>query len=264
MPLLNRDATPAITICVTAYNESAIAARFCHELHTFVQLAGFPVSIVVVDNGSTDNTFSEITQQAQLAGIAQITDVIRVEPNRGYGGGMLTALNAAKSPFVMMLPADCQYSPKDILRVCNVWSSLDSPREGFLVKGNRRSRDEPAHIIFLSWAYSTIVRSLLRVPASDINGLPKIFARQFVPPIGDLPDNAVFDAALLAWISSPGSDSDSEIDVIEIPVSFRSRDSGAASWKGREFRTAARMLWSLVCFWGRLKVGNLKTIESER
>ncbi len=92
-----------IMIIIPAYNEEGPIAKLLSSLNFP------PQDIIVVDDGSIDNTFSE----SQSFGV----HVIRHEKNKGKGIAHRTGFNFAskeEARWVITMDADGQHSPKDI------------------------------------------------------------------------------------------------------------------------------------------------------
>ena len=96
---------------VPAYNEGRVIASVIEELKATFQKGNYDFLIVVVDDGSKDNTANE----AQKAG----AHVIRHILNTGSGGATATGLSYAyQSGFDIATTSDGdgQHDPKDVLR----------------------------------------------------------------------------------------------------------------------------------------------------
>jgi glycosyltransferase involved in cell wall biosynthesis len=94
-----REAVEAITIVMPALNEAAAIGTHVRRLLASPALGALPVRrIIVVDNGSTDDT----SGVARTAG----AEVVR-EPRRGYGWACLAGVRAAPdSDVVLLMDAD--------------------------------------------------------------------------------------------------------------------------------------------------------------
>lgn len=94
-----------VSIIIPAFNESAAIGCVVNGL-----IRAFPdVDILVIDDGSTDNT-------ARLAFKAGAR-VIRHSVNRGMGAAMLTGIANSDCEYVLFCDADGQHTPDDVARV---------------------------------------------------------------------------------------------------------------------------------------------------
>jgi glycosyltransferase involved in cell wall biosynthesis len=97
-------AKPTVSVLVPAYN----AAHFIRETldSVFAQTLE-PLEVIVVDDGSTDDT------DAVLAQYGELIHVIRQE-NRGCAGAFNTGIRAARGDFVALCPADDIWVPEKL------------------------------------------------------------------------------------------------------------------------------------------------------
>ncbi len=98
---------PTVLVLIPAYNEGKVLSSVIKS----VQKEGWK-HILVVDDGSTDNTYKEAKQ-------AKAT-VLRLAINRGKGAAVKTGFSAAKKlgvDIVVTIDADGQHNPKDIQRL---------------------------------------------------------------------------------------------------------------------------------------------------
>jgi len=229
-----------VTLCITAFNEADNVPALAQAIAAILERFPSDLAFSVVDNGSSDETLAVL--QAALGDVGESrVGLVRVSPNRLYGGGMLAAIQAAETDYVALMPADSQYSVADICAVVETWSALTRVDPTVMVKGRRADRADPVPIRLLSRVYSALGRVVFGLPRLDVNGLPKVLPRNLFDEFGSrLPRDAVFDAALLFVHRRTGG------DIVEVPVTFSARPSGASSWSGRALRTGLRMLRSSI------------------
>jgi UDP-N-acetylglucosamine---dolichyl-phosphate N-acetylglucosaminyltransferase len=95
-------------IVLPAYNESKILKSVIEE----IQAAGYK-NIIVVDDGSTDNTYD-------VAKSLPFVTALRHKINRGKGAATKTGIEAAKmigASIVVTLDSDGQHNPEDIVHL---------------------------------------------------------------------------------------------------------------------------------------------------
>ncbi len=97
-----------VTVVIPAYNESSRISRVIQKL----KLLGFP-EIVVVDDGSHDNTFEVAEKEGGVK-------VIRHVVNLGPGASTMTGIKYAlqhDARFIATIDADFQSDPSDLLKL---------------------------------------------------------------------------------------------------------------------------------------------------
>lgn len=101
------------TIIIPAYNEEEGICSIINGLKNLPEKYG----IIVVDDGSTDNTF----KLASKTGVK----VIRHPYNKGYGAALKTGVRNAKTETVLLMDADGQHRPDDACKLLQYMSEYD-------------------------------------------------------------------------------------------------------------------------------------------
>ena len=91
----------SISIVIPAYNEGNAIGDTLSELKTMLSCNGIEAEIIVVDDGSSDDT-SKVALQSGVR-------VLRHFSNRGYGAALKTGIPAASNQIVAMTDADGTY-----------------------------------------------------------------------------------------------------------------------------------------------------------
>lgn len=101
---------PKIAVIIPAYNEGAVIGHVIRSLRRTLESAALNSDIIVVNDGSTDNT----AIRAQQAGAHVISHLI----NTGSGGATTSGLAYAKKHnyyIAVTVDGDGQHHPKDVL-----------------------------------------------------------------------------------------------------------------------------------------------------
>ncbi|KXJ86501.1 nucleotide-diphospho-sugar transferase [Microdochium bolleyi] len=105
---------PALTVVVPAYNES----RFIRRALRAILHSDYPknkISVTVVDDGSTDDTWSHITSMASVFEDAKVQyEPLRHDTNLGKRQAICTGLGHARGEIIVSLDSD------SILEVCSL------------------------------------------------------------------------------------------------------------------------------------------------
>ncbi|MBS4095610.1 MAG: glycosyltransferase family 2 protein [Sulfuricella sp.] len=120
----------SVSIIIPAYQEGEVVGEVVANVLRVVQTLGCSCEVLVIDDGSTDNT----GEAARQAG-AQVL----VHPyNRGYGASLKTGIRAATGRTVIFMDADGQHDPEDIRRLLADRQVFD-----MVVGARRRSQGSP-------------------------------------------------------------------------------------------------------------------------
>ena len=153
-----------LSVVIPAFEESRKIARDVEAAATFLQANHLTGEVIVVDDGSRDNT-AEAARAVRIPSAVKL-NVIRYEQHRGKGFAVRTGMNATGGTYAMF--ADCGLC----IPYNNALMGLEMLRNGAcdLAHGSRRHiasdiiRGQPWHRRVLSRAFKATVRTLLRVP----------------------------------------------------------------------------------------------------
>lgn len=162
---------PEISIVIPAYNEGEHLAAVVAEMADVFKSAGLNYEIVLVDNGSRDQTGAIIDLLAK--GSERIRPVHLAE-NRKYSGGILAGLAEARGEVLGWAHADGQADPKDIVRLYRTMRAENCE----LAKAIRRERHESPWRIVQGKIWYGIFQLLFWSSYRDVNATPKLMTRR--------------------------------------------------------------------------------------
>jgi dolichyl-phosphate beta-glucosyltransferase len=94
-----------LSIIIPAFNESDRLKDSAEKILNYIQTLNFKVELIIVDDGSTDNT-AEVAKDICDQFPSLETKVLRYEENRGKGFAVKTGLLAAKGEIALFSDAD--------------------------------------------------------------------------------------------------------------------------------------------------------------
>jgi len=139
-----------VSVIIPAYNEQDAIADVVGR----VVGQGRWREVLVVDDGSTDLT----AERAEKAGAR----VVRHPYNKGNGAAAKTGIREAKAEVVLLLDADGQHDPQDMLRLAEAVGVND------LVIGARAARDQPALRALGNAVFQALASWLTHRPIPDL------------------------------------------------------------------------------------------------
>ncbi|PYS23341.1 MAG: glycosyl transferase [Acidobacteria bacterium] len=96
---------PTLSIVVPAFNEAARIGPSLRKIIDYIGQQHEMIELIVVDDGSTDNTLEVAEETASDSG-ARTTRVVRYEPNRGKGYAVRRGLLEAQANIALFSDAD--------------------------------------------------------------------------------------------------------------------------------------------------------------
>lgn len=100
---------PKVSIVIPAYNEEAFIGQLLEViLRVDLVPAGFEREIIVVDNGSHDQTSEVVRNFPEVR-------LLRIEVNKGKGDGVRYGISQATGDFILIQDADLEYNPHDYI-----------------------------------------------------------------------------------------------------------------------------------------------------
>lgn len=212
--------TPYLSVVVPAYNEAENLEPLCSAIQECLQPLGYSYELVLVDDGSTDET-------AHLARLLcqqyPFLKVIRLRRNFGQTAALSAGFRYAKGQVVVAMDADLQYRPEDIPAL------LAKIEEGYdIASGWRKDRKDPFLRKFPSFVANRIIRWLSGVPLHDFGSTFKAYRREILEEIKLYGEMHRFIPALAASIGAR---------ITEIPVHLYPRERGRSKYGlGRTWR----------------------------
>jgi len=224
-----------LTLCITAFNEEENIESLIGDL-LLLKARFRGLSVKIRDNCSSDSTY---ILGCKLLEAQEAIDIYRGEENLGYGGGMRATVLLSETKYVMIFPADGQYPMSAAIAAIDDWCLTESE----VLVGQRTKRSDSRTARIQSAVYSWMCRLLLRLDVWDINGLPKIFPREFVE-LESFPYSKTFffDAQLLVIAR------ERHLSTSFCEVKFRRRMNGTSSWATRRLRTFWKVSNELIAF----------------
>jgi len=171
----NDGGRPMVSIIVPAFNEASRIAESVRKIDAFVRQSPFSIELIVVDDGSTDNT-AEIVSTAD----ARKLRLLRNNKNHGKGYTVRQGVLAASGKYVLFTDADLSAPIEELNKLLEI-----AQREGADVVIGSRALDrryiekhqsplrELGGIVF-----NLMVRLLLGLRLHDTQCGFKLFERQ--------------------------------------------------------------------------------------
>jgi glycosyltransferase involved in cell wall biosynthesis len=168
--------TPDLSIVIPVRNESANVDALCRELVDTLEASGRSFEILIVDDGSTDDSFAKLAAyQARESRLR----VIRFRRNFGQTAAFAAGFAHARGRYIVTSDGDLQNDPRDIPRM------LALVEQGYdIVCGWRRDRKDT----FLTRRVPSVIANRLiswatGVDLHDYGCSLKVFRAEVVKPL---------------------------------------------------------------------------------
>jgi glycosyltransferase involved in cell wall biosynthesis len=203
-----------LSIVIPLFNEEETIVPLYTQLTTVLEGSGRPYEIVVVDDGSTDESFAILKR---LHAADPRLKVIRFRRNFGQTPAFAAGFDLAQGDWVITMDADLQNDPADIPAL------VHKAEEGYdVVSGWRVDRKDP----FLSRGLPSIVANWL---ISEVTGVHlhdygcslKVYRREVIKNINLYGELHRFIPAIASWLG---------IAVAEVPVRHHARRFGRSKY----------------------------------
>jgi glycosyltransferase involved in cell wall biosynthesis len=203
---------PATSLIVPALNEAACLGPLLAELP-----AGLVDEIIVVDNGSTDDTAG-----VARAGGAQVV----VEPQRGYGAACRAGARAARGDVLVFMDGDGSFVPAE----CAVLVAPVVSGQADLVLGTRMRRPLPSgamppHQQWGNRVVAGLLRTLYGVQVTDL-GPYRAIRRDLLQALEMREMTYGWPVEMMIKTARRGG------VLAEIPVTYRPRTAGVSKVGG--------------------------------
>jgi glycosyltransferase involved in cell wall biosynthesis len=189
--------TPVLSVVMPAYNEAeSLPATIERTTAALSQLGALAYEIILVDDGSDDNTWGVI---GELSGQWPALRGLRFSRNFGHQAALLAGIRSARGQAVITLDSDGQHPPELIPKMLEKWRGGAAVVQGLRVdeKGTgalKRSSSGWFYRLY-SWLTDT------RIPPGSADF--RLLDRSVVEVIRAHPRSALFLRGFVPWIGLP-------------------------------------------------------------
>jgi len=225
-PQLQRLPLQRLSVVIPARDEEGCVVETVRQLAAELNRAEVPHEIVVVDDGSTDQTWALLTDAVTL--VPTLRPVQNPGPH-GFGRAIVYGLAQAHGDALIIMMADASDDPRDAVRY---WRKLQEGYDG--VFGSRFIPggdviDYPVVKRVLNRLANTFIRLLFRLEYNDTTNAFKAYRRSVIEgcqPLTSAHFNLTVELPLKAMVRG--------FSWSVVPISWRNRRTGLAKFKIRE------------------------------
>jgi glycosyltransferase involved in cell wall biosynthesis len=205
---------PDLSVVIPVRNEAENVRQLCHELVETLERWGRPFELIVIDDGSTDETFP-LLREIQAA--EPRLRVVRFRRNFGQTAGFAAGFAHARGRYIATMDGDNQNDPRDIPGLVELVE-----RGHDIACGWRKNRKDP----FLnrrlpSMIANKIISVATGVHLNDYGCSLKVFRAEVVKPLRLYGEMHRFLPAIASEMG---------VRIVEQPVNHRARIAGRSNY----------------------------------
>ena len=185
--------TPELSVVAPMYNEEGNIAAFVDAVEKVLRKLGVPFEIILVDDGSSDGTWSQIVAQSKLHPALRGARLAR---NFGHQGALMAGLSEARGSAVVSMDGDLQHPPELIPELFARW------REGYKVVTTERADAEDTSLFKRTtsrWFYG-VFSKLTGVSMAPGNSDFRLLDASAVRALCEMNDVDLFIRGSVTWL----------------------------------------------------------------
>jgi len=205
---------PRVSIAIPAFNEAEVLPELLERVGSLLDsLPGGPHELVIVDDGSTDNTLA-ILQRASIRDDRIL--VVALARNFGHQPALTAALDHITGDVAVVMDADLQDAPEVIPIM------LQHYRQGYdVVYAQRASRPEGPFLRACYFLFYRTLAALAEVRLPLDSGDFALLSRRVVLHLRQMPEHHRYLRGLRTWVG---------FRQLGLPVGRRPRASGSSKY----------------------------------
>jgi glycosyltransferase involved in cell wall biosynthesis len=203
-----------LTVTVAVYNEEDSLPHLCTKLHEVLSKMGKTYEVILVDDGSKDNSWGVMQEQARLFPNFKL---VRFRRNFGQTAAISAGFRESQGDVVITLDADLQNDPEDIPMM------LEHIDRGFdVVSGWRKDRQDTfINRKLPSMLANRLIGYMTGVRLHDYGCSLKAYRREIVKGVRLYGEMHRFIPALAHWVGGT---------IDEVPVRHHARKFGTSKY----------------------------------
>ena len=228
-----------LSVVIPARDEAGSIEQTVASIAAALRGERIPFEIVVVDDGSTDETAARVQQSIEHhSGVRLVTNTGR----HGFGMAVRAGLAQATGEALAVVMADGSDSPEDLVRYYRkLEEGFDCAFGSRFIRGSK-IMDYPVHKLAMNRMANWFIRVLFRLRYNDITNAFKMYRRQAIDGMQPLISphfNLTVEMPLKAIVRG--------YSYAVLPISWTNRKSGMSKLKIKEM--GSRYLFIVLHVW---------------
>ncbi len=182
-----------ITITAPAWNENDNLEEFCQQVIHFVKKKTNNYEIIIVENGSSDNSLELLKE---LNKNNKNIQYIKLTRNFGYYGGLIAGMENSNGDLVITMDADLQHPPELIPNMIEKW------QEGYDIVGTIKISNQQIGVFRKTFnkIFYGIMELLSGIPKNFQHSDYRLLDKKALKALITLPEKQKYIRGLAFWI----------------------------------------------------------------
>ena len=183
----------SLSVVIPCFNEEEVLLLLYKRLELVLSQLSFPYEVILVDDGSNDNTWEIISQFATENSHYK---AVRLSRNYGHQFALTCGLDAAQGEVVLVIDADLQDPPELLFEMLDKW------REGYsVVYGQRIRREgESSAKRFFAFVFYRLLEKIASVRIPRDTGDFRLIDRKALDALNSLREKHRFIRGMFSWV----------------------------------------------------------------
>ena len=205
---------PLISVVIPLYNEGSHLRELLSDLKSALEQAGCRFEVVLVDDGSSDDTWAKIKDEARMCPDLR---AIRLSRNFGKELALCAGLERARGNAVIVMDGDGQHPPSLLPLIIETWRTSGAD----IVEAVKRRRGRES--LTSKFGALTFYVILNKLSGFDLKGASdfKLIDRRVLDTWLAMRERNVFFRGMTAWMG---------FRTIQIPFEVGARRAGKSGW----------------------------------
>lgn len=179
----------SLSVVLPCFNDEHAISLLIKQLVSLLPKVCRQYEIVVVNDGSSDNS-KEILEKARQT--TSLLQVITHKQNLGYGAALASGFKKASKEFIFYTDGDGQY---DVGELSKLIAAFDKDTD--MVSGFKLNRSDPWFRKIIGAVYNQFVKLLFQLKIKDVDCDFRLFRRKILQGLSFRITSGAFDAELI-------------------------------------------------------------------
>lgn len=184
----------SISVFFPALNEEDNIANCIARTQTYLAKRFKNYEIIVVANGSTDDTAKIVKKLWRKNKRLILVD----DREKGYGAALKSGFKKARGDLIFYTDSDNQFNIEEMDKLLPMLSDYD------VISGYRKNRKDPIPRIFTAYAYNLLIRILFGLDVKDVDASFKLYKKEVIKSMKFKSNTGLIDAEILIKAKKKG------------------------------------------------------------